>query len=229
MTFDRFFDKLYWMNDFIKVINATYKLLDFFPEGDPLKYKAKEKALAILENLTLVSDSSGWVSLKTIFSEDRGKAIEQLLDDIEILDMYLKLGKEQGWIGGVNFLIITKEYRKIKSNISIPKFPIPRVALGIIQGLPLDEKPRLGNISVQGEALEKPILKVLKTLKGYSERQRKILQILTSREKAQVADIIKEIPNITKRTIRRDLDDLLKGGRIIRVGEWNQVFYTISP
>jgi predicted HTH transcriptional regulator len=61
-----------------------------------------------------------------------------------------------------------------------------------------------------------------------SIRQRKILETLVRSQKAQVSDFIKILPNITKRTIRRDLDDLLKKGKVIRVGEWNQVFYKIA-
>ena len=36
------------------------------------------------------------------------------------------------------------------------------------------------------------------------------------------------LPDITKRTIRRDLDELLESGKIVRVGEFNQVFYQIG-
>jgi DeoR/GlpR family transcriptional regulator of sugar metabolism len=40
-------------------------------------------------------------------------------------------------------------------------------------------------------------------------------------------DLQKVLPNITKRTIRRDLDELLETGKIIRMGEFNRVFYKI--
>jgi len=59
----------------------------------------------------------------------------------------------------------------------------------------------------------------------FSDRQKKILDFLQEHKKAQVMDLQTILPNITKRTIRRDLDELLKMGRIIRLGEFNQVFY----
>ncbi len=207
-------------DNFVKITNATYKVLDFFPNNDPLKNKAKEKVLAILENLTLISSTHGWMSLKTCLLTGREKASAQLINDIEILETYLKLGKEQGWIGGVNFLILIKEYSRIKNQISSTKrsteiisnfqFPISNKMLN-------DKKEK---IEIKNNETKK--------LDDYSDRQRKILQILSEKEKVQVVDIIKEIPNITKRTIRRDLDDLLKKGEIIRIGEFNQSFYTIS-
>lgn len=249
--------------NFSKIINTTYKLLDSFPDNDPLKYKAEEKTLKILENLTLISGASGWASLQ------KEKAGAELLDDIEILKNYLQLGKCQGWINGVNFLILLKEYDDIKSQIrpieSVPtavgtmspqaeqfnKVNHPTEVVGL--GLQLKDKQNLptellrNNIPLTYEKIKKIDEEELKKASNYSEkqnqpfspslpeitddqdktsiRQKKILQILADREKTQVSDIIKEIPGITKRTIRRDLDNLLKNGKIVRMGEFNQIFY----
>ena len=253
-------------NDGVKITNATYKLLDFFPDSDPLKNKAKEKALAVLEGLTLVFGADGWVSLK------KEKAAAQLLDDIEILESYLKLGKRQGWMDNINVLILIKEYDNIKSQIQQPKGLIgsrlqdpdkvedsrqsrnnrgSSVESG--QNLEIISSPlsiahqndlEANKIEIEYYATtvygdKEPVFSEKKPIttetsiekrnplqvKSFSERQKKILEILKNREKAQVSDIIKEIPNVTKRTLRRDLDDLLKKNTIIRVGEWNQVFY----
>jgi len=213
-------------NDFIKIINETYKLLDFFPDSDPLKNKAKEKVLAILENLTLISDRDDWVSLKTCLSAGREKSATQLLDDLEILESYLKLGKYQGWIDSINFLILIKEYRLIKASLGkqIPNPLDPQELLKV--AFQVLNKSKIENPNDQNLKNETKIER--QRAQEYSERQKKILQMLSEKEKVQVADIIKEIPSITKRTIRRDLDDLLKKGKVIRVGEWNQVFYQIN-
>lgn len=196
-------------DNFVKVINATYKVLNFLPEGEPLKNKAKEKVLAILENLTLVSSAKGWVSLK------KESAAVRLLNDIEILETYLKLGKYQGWIDNINFLILSKEYDIIKRQIKPPQGLIKQ-SLEII--------PEVEKTAIQ-PAQKLDALQSGGVSEKFSERQDKILKILSERGKIQVADIIKEIPNITKRTIRRDLDNLLKKGEIVRIGEFNQVFY----
>lgn len=203
----------------VRITDAVYQILDFFPDGDPLKNKAKEKALAILENLTLISDSRGWVSLK------KEKAAAELLDDTEILEAYLKLGKDRGWMDNMSFLILIKGYDKIKSGINPPK--------GIVrQNLEIISRPAQEPAKIIKETKREPshpmsadVGHLKKGDKKYSDRQKKILDILSKREKAQVSDLIKELPNITKRTVRRDLGDLLRGGKIIRVGEWNQVFY----
>jgi len=42
-------------NKFLKLTNTVYKVLEFFPESDPLKNRAKDKALAIMEHLILIN------------------------------------------------------------------------------------------------------------------------------------------------------------------------------
>src|SRR3989344_3071453 len=119
---------------YLKITNAAYRLLDFFPEGDPLKSKAKEKVLAILENLTLISSAKGWVSLK------KEKAALEVSDDIEILENYFKVAKHQGWIDSMNMLILVKEYEKIRNAIHPPQ--------GIVRQN-LENIPNTGNILLE--------------------------------------------------------------------------------
>lgn len=61
-----------------------------------------------------------------------------------------------------------------------------------------------------------------------SERQKKILEILRTKEKTQVWELQKVLPEVTKRTLRRDLDDLLQLNLVERQGEWNEVFYRLK-
>lgn len=201
---------------FLQITNAVYKLLEFFPENEPLKNRAKEKALSITENLVLIFGEDGWTSISSLMPQRKEKAIINALEDIEILLSFLKVGKQLGWISNINLLIIEKEYEKLKEEIKKTDFKKER---------------NIEKISFS-EFIEKTkIIPPLKESKpkadNLSERQKKILQLLKEREKTQVSDIIKVLPNITKRTIRRDLDDLLKKDKIARVGEWNQVFYKV--
>ena len=210
--------------DIVKITHAVYAVLDFLPQGDPLKNKAKEKALAILENFTLVGDENGWLSLKKYLASDRENVIIQALHDVDVLEGYLEIAKHQGWISNVNFLIIIKEYGKIKEYLTSQRKAVQASAT-LPQAPAKPEIPKIAN-----EEAFKPenVLRVNEVASGKSSvRQVKILQILAQKQKAQVSDIIKELPDVTKRTIRRDLDELLKAGKIERIGEWNQVFYKI--
>jgi len=182
--------------EILKLTNAVYKVLEFFPESDPLKNRAKDKALVIAEHINLINQTSGWAS----FHKEKAKA--QALEDIDVLLGYLWIGKSQGWLNSINCLIISNEYEKIKKQIE------PKIEMT----LKLPE-------------IETPKPQVLSNNKKISERQKSILEFLKKNEKAQVMDLQTILPNVTKRTIRRDLEELLKLGEITRLGGFNGIFY----
>ena len=105
-------------DDFVKITGAAYKILEFFPDTDPLKNRAKEKALTILDSLTLIFEHHGWVSLKSYLSPEREMMAQRALEDIRVLKNYFRVAREQGWINALNFLIITSEYDHIIEGIS---------------------------------------------------------------------------------------------------------------
>ncbi len=194
----------------IRLTDAVYRMIEFFPEGEPLRNKIKEKSLGIMENLVLFYGNPVLAVLQ------KEKISTQILRDIEILKDYLKLGKSQGWMENLNFFIVSKEYDKIYTEIKRKTEP----AAGIMQrgAETLIEKP----LTVEDDN------KQVAVLGGLTERQEKILKILKEQGKGQVADFKKVFPNISKRTIRRDLEDLLNKRMVIRAGEWNQVSYKVK-
>ncbi len=165
----------------LKLTNAVYKLLEFFPESDPIKNRAKDKALEIMEAL----------------QREKAKAI--ILEDIDILLGYFWIAKSQGWLNSVNYLILSNNYENIKKSITAVQTSA--------QTTPKNPDP----IFVK-----------------FSERQNKIIEFLEKNKEAQVMDLQAVLKNITKRTIRRDLDELLRAGKITREGEFNKVFYKIK-
>lgn len=200
---------------FLKLTNTVYKILEFFPESDPLKYRAKDKALAIMEGLVLINETSGWTS----FQKEKVKV--QLFEDIDILVGYLWIGKSQGWLNSVNCLIISNEYENIKKSVS-PAMELTKVLPGMEHDKMVGRGTQIERIPVLNNTESKiPNLPM-------SHRQEQIIGFLNKNAKAQVMDLQKVLPDITKRTIRRDLDDLLESGKIIRSGDFNQVFYKLN-
>ena len=185
---------------FIKLTNTAYKVIEFFPESDPLKNRAKDRVLLLMENLILLDGIEGWAS----FQNDKIKT--QVIEDVDILLGYFWIAKCQGWLNSTNYLIISNEYKKIKEEIELR--PLAIRSLGDLPSA------KAGNGNDKKDQL--------------SNRQRKILEFLAGNEKAQVMDLQKILPDVTKRTIRRDLYELLGAGKIIRMGEFNEVFYKIS-
>ncbi len=221
-------------NEHIKLANTVYKVLEYFPESDPLKNRTKDKALAIMEHLVLVEETSGWAS----FQKEKIKV--QLLEDIDMILGYFWIAKSQGWLNSVNFLIIANEYEKIKSKIGPIMEPISKVTVleKNEQKAPAEQSASVLNKST-GVEEGAPVLSVIPVIselpniqnkkeKNLSDRQKKIVEFLSKNGKGQVMNFRTILPDITKRTIRRDLDELLESGKIVRVGEFNQVFYQIG-
>jgi len=232
---------------FLKLTNTVYRVLEFFPESDPLKNRAKDRTLAIMEHLILINENSGWGS----FQKEKIKA--QLLEDIDTLLGYLWIGKSQGWLNSANCLIIANEYEKVKREIGPVIELIPEATQklpGVDSPSALKENTKLepeehhslvlndieADLPAQAGEEGSPASLILENTEiasvhdkvGTSARQGKILEFLAKNEKAQVMDLQTILPDITKRTIRRDLDELLEAGKIIRLGDFNQVFYKIS-
>lgn len=181
--------------DFLKLANAVYKLVEFFPESDPLKNRAKDRALSLMENFTLFSEFEK-------NNADAEKIKMQIFEDVDMLLGYLWLAKCQGWTSDTNYLIISNECKKARRCVDFGKTEAESI-----------------------EIVKKPEPMVLGQV---TPRQGKILDFLASNEKAQVVDLQKVLGSVTKRTIRRDLDQLLRTGKVVRLGEFNEVFYKIN-
>ena len=83
--------------------------------------------------------------------------------------------------------------------------------------------------SIEEELPQKPQEQTVEKQEAVlSERQRRIVELLRQKEKVQVWELQKVLPQVTKRTLRRDLDDLLQKSVIERQGEWNSVFYQLK-
>ena len=122
---------------FVKLTNAVYKVLEFFPEADPLKNRAKDKTLVIMDNLSLVFGTEGWASMQ------KESAKHWLSEDIDLLLSYLKIGEKQGWLSPINYIIISNEYEKLKKEIRpVSGYP----AKEITQKLPNMESVLLDNV-----------------------------------------------------------------------------------
>jgi hypothetical protein len=131
---------------------------------------------------------------------DRDPAFK-IQKNLDILDAFFDLALSQNWIDSRNFLVLREEYGKIRENLK-NKNPIQKRAL-------------LSPAKQQSPGFE------------LSFRQKKILEILR-KEKSQIRDLQKFFPGVSKRTLRRDLEDLIEKKQVKRRGQWNLVFYQLE-
>lgn len=132
---------------------------------------------------------------------------EDLLFDIEknllIIKAYFNIAKWQNWVSYFDILRIELEYDKIGNFYKKKEVEKPKAAIVVKK--------------------EKKVV----AKKPLNSRKKKILDILKQKEKVQVGDIKEMLGDVSKRTLRRDFDDLLKQNLVERIGESNNTYYKL--
>lgn len=207
---------------FIRLTFAAHRVADALQEEE-VKREIKNAADSVLVDLLLFSDK------ENVPKEKKRDLIAQILKDMENLGASLDRAKQAGGVRAENFSVLETEYGKI------------RYMLQIFEGVeePIAEARRTRPAARAKEEIGAPAVTLpsgqaggqevpRQEQRGITERQRSILEFLKAKKKVQVWELQKILPQVTKRTLRRDLDDLLQMNIIERKGEWNAVFYELK-
>lgn len=183
-------------NYLIQLTNNLYRLTLLFPKKEPLRYKMRELADDILAQC-----------LKSHFKQN-----SSLEENLETLNSFFEVAKNQNWVSSINILAIQAEYDKLKNELEKNNLSEERKEENLIGSSSLFE------IQSQPVPTSRPLL----------ERQEKILAFLKENGRAQVWQAKQILPEVTKRTLRRDFEYLLSQGLIERIGEKNDTAYQIK-
>jgi len=197
-------------SDFIiRLTLGLYRVTEVFSENPALRRKIEESASRLLVNLILVSE------------EKKSEAVFRALTELEVLLSCLQDMKRLRVVNDRNFVVLEREYAKVRRFLDLNKEHPP--SLRPPNPRPARQRPKPQAMAggpypsfVRADALHS---------KGLNGRQEKMLEILRYKEKVQVWELKKLLPDVTKRTLRRDVDDLLKRNLVVREGEWNDIFY----
>lgn len=196
---------------FVRLTLATHKVVIILPKEDPLRAQVQDSANKLL------------VSLILLVQEQERNVISKAVREIGELIAYLNYARRTAKINPENFVMLEREYNKVGEflrklhekaavNQPVKQEPIvPKRNVSTRQPVPVVNTK--SNTSIDKGEL--------------SFRQTRILELMRNKPKVQVWELQKVLPEVTKRTLRRDLDDLLQRSFIIRQGEWNEVCYQI--
>jgi len=213
---------MYFMTkeDLIQLTNNLYRLTSLFPKKEPLRFKTRELSNDILANFLRIARCSHTANQREYTNtKNPSKTIEnsslQTLEDLEILDSFFEVAKNQNWVSAAEILKVQQEYRNIGDKL---KEELKK--LSEVKNLP-EDRPQKDSYIVKEN---------YNTVPDYQTpaRQGKILLILKEKEKLQVKDLKEVFPEVSKRTLRRDFEQLLKKGLVVRLGEKNNTSYQIS-
>ncbi len=181
----------------IKLTVVLYKVSDFFPVKEPLKFLVRKKADEILAGLILL--------------ENNKELASQIVCDIEAIKAYFQVAETQGWVKEENFAVLGKEYNEIEE--SIKPFLISQGKKPVAAK---DSEPQSNRFKQNGSNWDLG-----------KKRCGEIIEILKQRKTAQVKDLKDVFPTVSKRTLRRDFEYLLEKGVVERVGDNNNTLYQL--
>lgn len=208
---------------FLNLNKEIYRLTLLFPKKEPLRYKMREIANEILAEL--VKNNFFQTEVKKPFLQD-----SDCLSNLEVLDCFFEIAKAQNWTKKEELDILQKSYSELKETLEKIKLENNLLELRMknsILPLEIPKKKEFLTEEKKEESKEKTFFSP-SNKKELNERQKKILDFLRENERVQVWQIKKIMPQVTKRTLRRDFEFLVKKGIIERMGERNNTFYQLK-
>ena len=190
--------------EIIELTIKLYKLTLLFPKKEPLRYKARESADELLNNIISweVIHRSNPVKFFAVDKSKKEEIIFEIEKNLEILKSYFGIAKWQNWVSYFDVLKIEEEYDKVKSDFKkeIEFLEIEKKELEVEHIAQPQENDR-GPVSI---SLSPPVDNIEN--QELDERKKEILKFLKEKEKVQVWQVKETFPQISKRTLRRDLD-----------------------
>ena len=177
----------------IRLTSDLYKLTLLFPKKEPLRCKIRELADDIL---------TSYIRLDSKDNQD-------LALDLETLDGFFTIAREQNWVSFSEVLKVSEKYVSLRKELE-------DITDSHQQAMVLETVTAETGIDFND-------------LSKSDQRRDMILEILKEKGKAQVWEFKKIFPKLTKRTLRRDFEKLLGQGLVERIGERNQTFYRLKP
>ncbi len=129
--------------------------------------------------------------------------------NLEVLDNFFGVAAVQNWVSSSEILAIQTEYANLREELKKKNNPGENPIVEVQPQQVLQPQPILEN----------------QTVSEKNERQEKILAFLKENGRVQVWQIKQVFPEVTKRTLRRDFEYMLRQGVIERIGERNNTFY----
>ena len=190
-----------------KLSSALYLVSSFLPDEDPLKWSLRKEALEVLRETNLAVQN---VTREGICLFDRAiTGVGRLIDLIQVA--LIVPGVSQ-----MNFSILQAEYTRIRDEMSQTPSPFMSLTLPLISSRPV--VPGSGAPHV---TFKKTVVATAASAhnSGSSPRKELIIKYLKSNGWSSIKDIAQRLPEVSSKTVQRELADLVQLGVIKREGD----------
>ncbi|HZX50155.1 MAG TPA: DeoR family transcriptional regulator, partial [Candidatus Paceibacterota bacterium] len=210
-------------NFFVRLAFAAHRVADALPADEKVTEEIRETANAILVDLLLLTDK------EFVSGEQKKELLPRLERELDVLLIYLDTAEKGGWVKPENFALLKTEYTRIRDFLEIfEDFQETKAAVEP------KKEPMHSVATAKAPVSQASRERVVRQTPGkqegadLTERQQRIIDFLRTKHQAQVWELQKVLPQVTKRTLRRDLDELLQKNLVERKGEWNAVAYELK-
>jgi len=184
----------------VRLASAVYRVTKLFPQNEVLRNQLRLKAGDIVFEMSQVSHS-----------DKNKKNCYNIQGQIKGLKALFNIAKDQNWVKPINFEVLNREYTNLENEID--KF----LTQVLTEVRPRSTQKR--EVGAIGEA-------------GYkinsNNRRPQILEYLKSNGRIQIGQVCQLFPQVSRRTLIRDLDDLCRNGLAERNGGGRGIFYQIK-
>lgn len=180
-----------------KILNLTlalYRVSEKIPQEEPLRKKMREKASEILELFFSVNPSIDF------------EKKEKIRENIRVLGAFFKIASQQDWVDPRNFKILLEEYKKLY-NLTDQIVANYQEKQGVTPQKPSFKPPETKPVVTKKEKVSNLFP---------SERQKRILELIHQKNRVSLEELRSIFSDISQRTLRRDLERLIKTGKIVR-------------
>jgi len=190
-------------NFLIQLTNDLYRLTILFPKKEPLRYKIRQWADEILANFIQLETKQKLIGDRPVNN------------NFSLLNQMRTLKRQ-----------ILEDLEVLDSFFEIAK---SQKWVSLQETINLQEEYVKLKEELEKEQMPEMLFPEGEKRLSINERQQKILEVLKERGKVQVWEIKKIFPDVSKRTLRRDFEQMLSQGLIERIGERNETFYQLKP
>lgn len=194
----------------MSLVLAVYRVTDNIAEHEPLRLKLREECLNV-------------VSASERFMQDNVSE-KSFIAALNSLLQFLSIAQRQGLgINELNFVVLEREFRRIRHeflSLVLPTSPLKEGSANTV------DRPTIYTHAVKDKVLRNKKGKKNREEPAFSARQEKLFSYLEKHRTAQIKDLQHLFPEISSRTVRRDLDGLVRSGLISRKGKTNGTSYT---
>jgi len=156
--------------------------------------------------------------------KDKNKpAVYSLFENLDAIIMYLEVAEKEAMQENIYIPVVIKEYQQMQIE-----------AQNLMKQEPQATQKKhntahnTSRASMAGASNTRKRIVAVPGGEFLKQRHKKIIEILQKQESAQIKDFKEVMPEVTKRTLRRDVDELLEKKLIERKGSRNSTIYVLK-